>query len=922
MKRESDSAAALCRTFVPFSYISLIVVSALAAVPAASAQDMPQPLRSIEGITEYQLENGLQVLLLPDVSRPTVTVNLTVFVGSRHEGYGEAGMAHLLEHMLFRGTPTHKDIPRALKERGADFNGTTWLDRTNYYETMPASEVNLAFALELEADRMIHSNILGEDLASEMTVVRNEFERGENSPQRVLMQRMMGAAFAWHNYGKSTIGNRADIERVPVENLREFYARFYQPDNAVLIVAGQFDQEKALDMIVEAFGPIPRPTRKLNQTWTEEPAQDGERLVTMRRVGEVPMAGLVYHIPAGRHPDFAVVDVLNTALASEPAGRLYTELVRRGRAASVYGTTFALHDPGMMLFLAEAAQGIDGADLLQAMAETVETIAENPFTDEDVERARQELLKGRELRVANSQGIAISLSDWAAQGDWRLFFLHRDRVENVTTEDVNRVAADYLRRSNRTSGLFEPTESPSRTTIPIATELEEMIGDYKGREAIVQGEAFDPSPLSIESRLDRSKLQDDIRVTLLPKKTRGQTVNLRFTVRYGNLRSLTGQATAAEFLPLMLKRGTESRTDRQIQDELDRLRAQLQISGDAGRITVNVQTLRDNLVPVVELIEDMLRNSTLPEDEFGLVKESQLASAEQALVEPSAIASSAVQQKISPYAADDPRYSPTLQQSIDRIRSLKLDDVRTLYKTMVAGTVGELTVVGDFDEEAVIDAVTRITDHWTSDTPYEWLPRLPADLAGTFEKINTPDKANAMYFAAMTFGMKSDHPDYPALAVGNYIFGGGALSSRLGNRVRREEGLSYGVQSSLQASSLDNRTIFYVYAISNPQNADRVHEVIQAELAKVLKEGITQTELDEQRAGLLQSRELERTKDGTLAQTLATYARAGYTMQFAEGFENRLRELTVDEVNEALRRHIDPSKLQIVIAGDFDGNQE
>ncbi|MEO2035874.1 MAG: pitrilysin family protein, partial [Planctomycetaceae bacterium] len=212
---------------------------------------MPQPVRSIEGITEYQLENGLQILLLPDVSRPTVTVNLTVLVGSRNEGYGEAGMAHLLEHMLFRGTPTHDDIPRLLKERGAEFNGTTWLDRTNYYETMPASEKNLEFALALEADRMINSSILKEDLDAEMTVVRNEFERGENSPFRVLMQRMMGAAFEWHNYGKSTIGNRADIERVPVENLREFYRRFYQPDNAVLVIAGQFDAEQALKLTTQ-----------------------------------------------------------------------------------------------------------------------------------------------------------------------------------------------------------------------------------------------------------------------------------------------------------------------------------------------------------------------------------------------------------------------------------------------------------------------------------------------------------------------------------------------------------------------------------------------------------------------------------------------------------------------------------------------
>ena len=897
----------------------LLSIFVLNATLSLNAQDMPQPLRSIEGITEYQLDNGLQVLLLPDVSRPTVTVNLTVLVGSRHEGYGEAGMAHLLEHMLFRGTPTHADIPRLLKERGAEFNGTTWLDRTNYYETLPATEENLKFALKLESDRMINSSILSEDLESEMTVVRNEFEQGENSPFRVMMQRMIGAAFEWHNYGKSTIGNRADIERVPVGNLREFYRRFYQPDNAVLVIAGKFDSEKTLGLVNEYFGSIPRPARRLNQTWTEEPAQDGERLVTIRRVGEVPMAGLVYHIPAGSHPDFAAVDVLTTAMASEPSGRLYERLVKRGQAASVYGTRFALHDPGMAMFIGEAAQGVDGADLLQGMAEAVEAVTEKPFTDEEVERAKQELLKRRELSAANSQGIAIALSDWAAQGDWRLFLLHRDRLEKVTADDVNRVAGEYLQQTNRTAGLFEPANSSDRTTIPLSPDIAEMIGDYKGREQIAQGEAFDPAPLAIENRLSRQNFNSDMRVTLLPKKTRGETVNFRLTLRYGNLDSLRGKATAAELLPVMLKRGTKTRNHQEIQDELDRYRAQLRFAGEAGRVTVSFQTTRVNLPAVLEIAKDMLRNSTLPADELAFVVESRLATAEQNLSEPTAIASNVVQRKISPYESDDPRYHSTLQESIERMKTVTIDEIREVYETLLQGDAGELTIVGDFDEEPTVAAVQQIVSGWKSDKEFEWIPRQAANLTeGSFEKINTPDKANAMYFAAFTLPMQSNHPDYPALAVGNYILGGGALSSRLGNRVRREEGLSYGIQSSIQASSLDPRAVFYIYAISNPQNADRVHEAIQEELKRMLQDGITETELNEQRGGLLQSRELKRTKDNTLAQTLATYARAKYTMQFAANFEDQVQALTVDDVNAAMRKHINPDRLQIVIAGDFE----
>ena len=272
---------------------------AVERVTTGAESPPPSKVASVEGITEYRLANGLQVLLFPDPSRPKVTVNLTVFVGSRHEGYGETGMAHLLEHMVFKGTPDHPDIPAAMKERGAQFNGTTTPDRTNYFETLSASDENLEFAIKLEADRMVNSPIKSEDLATEFSVVRNEFEMGENSPRRVLSQRMAAVAFEWHNYGKSTVGNRTDIERVPVDSLRAFYKRFYQPDNAMLVVAGRFDERKALEYVNRYFGALPRPERKLPATYTEEPPQDGQRVVTLRRVGDVGLVGLLYHVPSG-----------------------------------------------------------------------------------------------------------------------------------------------------------------------------------------------------------------------------------------------------------------------------------------------------------------------------------------------------------------------------------------------------------------------------------------------------------------------------------------------------------------------------------------------------------------------------------------------------------------------------------------------
>src|SRR6476620_10422384 len=216
---------------------------------------------SVEGITEYQLPNGLRVLLFPDQTKQTITVNVTYMVGSRHENYGETGMAHLLEHMLFKGTPKHPNIPQELTSHGARPNGSTWFDRTNYFETSPPTDENLRWALDLEADRMVHSFIAKKDLDSEMTVVRNEFELGENDPASILEERVLSTAYLWHNYGHSTIGARADIENVPIERLQAFWRMYYQPDNAYLTVAGKFDPAKTLALIDETFSRIPKPTR-------------------------------------------------------------------------------------------------------------------------------------------------------------------------------------------------------------------------------------------------------------------------------------------------------------------------------------------------------------------------------------------------------------------------------------------------------------------------------------------------------------------------------------------------------------------------------------------------------------------------------------------------------------------------------------
>lgn len=903
-----------------FVWIILLGIEIGGSMSNLSAADQATAVRvgQVEGISHFSLSNGPQLLLVPDDSKPTVTVNMTVFVGSRHEGYGEAGMAHLLEHMVFKGTPNHPKIPQALQARGAKFNGTTWVDRTNYFETLPANADNLEFALQLEADRLVNSLIKAEDLASEMTVVRNEFERGENSPGRILAQRMMAAAYEWHNYGRSTIGNRSDIERVPVESLRDFYRRYYQPDNILLVIAGKFDESQAVDLVTKHFGSIPKPTRVLTTTYTEEPPQDGERVVTLRRVGDVAVTGLAYHIPAGPHPDFAPLEVLEMLLTSSPSGRLYKALVETRKAAGVSGGAYGWHDPGLLRIMAEVNKEVPPEAVLDVLVDTVEGVSNSEITEKEVDRARIQLLKHRELAAADTSGIAVELSEWAAQGDWRLYFLHRDRLEQVTLDQVRDVSRKYLVRNNRTVGVFLPTSNSERVSIPATPALPELLEGYKGREELALGEAFDVSPENIEKRTKRFTLNSGVHVALLPKKTRGEMVRIRLSLRYGTPETLAPYATAAEFLPPLMARGTDRLNRTELQDELDRLRAELRTLGVPGMATFILQTKKENLLELLPLLRQILRQPSLDPIELDLLKQRQRATLQQSLTDPQSLAVRSLVRRMTDYASNDVRYVPTIVEELQRSESLTVEDIQKLYRDFLNGTNGQLSIVGDFEPDAIRPLLEELFVAWTSEIPYQRIERsVPGQWVPNHERIQIPDKANAVYTAGLVFSLRDDHPDYAPLALGNFILGAGALSSRLGDRIRQKEGLSYGVLSSLSSDPLDQRSTFSVTAICNPAKAERVNVAAREEIARLLADGPTSEELEQARNGYLERQQITRTNDDDLAQILNVTILAGRTMDHYAKLEQQIRELTPQQVAEALRKYIDITKLATIEAGDF-----
>jgi zinc protease len=901
------------------SFLTVALLTTFSALLAA--QTLPSGVKkgsSMAGITEYTYPNGLRVLLLPDSGSSTITVNIVYLVGSRHEGYGESGMAHLLEHMNFIKSTHDRNIKKELEDHGARWNGTTWYDRTNYYETVNASEENLRWALGLEAERMVNMRIEKPLLDTEMTVVRNEFERGENSVTNILEERVLSTAYLWHNYGKSTIGSRVDLERVPIDRLAAFYKKYYQPDNAVLTVAGQIDPSKTLAMVATAFGSIPRPTRKLDETYTVEPPQDGERTVELRRVGKGKNLIIAYHAPAMAHPDSAALEVFSGILAGRGGtGRLDKALLDTKKALSVNVSQYELHDPGVVLISATLSDDQSIDEVKKIILDTVAGLAREAPTKEEVDRAKTRIVQGMDRTFANSQNLAMDLTDVVADGDWRLLFTNYEEIKRATAEDVNHVAKTYFRDSNRTVGTFipEPT-TPERTTVPAAPAMDALLSTYSPDIKVETGEALDPTPAALEKRIKRSILPGGLRLAMLPKNTRGNRVQASLTLRFGDENSLVGQNAVAQLTDALLLRGTKGKSRQQLQDEMQKLNATINVGGGLASITANISTTAENLIPAMRLAVEILREPAFPESDFDQIKKQRINQIERGRTEPNTLVNQMLQSNLSPYPRTDVRHVRTIDEEIEDLNKVTLDAVLKFHKAFYGSSHGELVVVGKFETSAVEREANELLGSWKSTSPYTRIVNNYKDVQRLNTKIETPDKENAQFSAGLRLRMRDTDPDYAAMVMANYMFGGG-ITARLPDRVRNREGYSYSVSSNFNAPVDGDAAVFSASAISNPTNSPKVEASFIDELTKTLKDGFTAAELTAAKKAIRDDRIGTRSSDGGLLNLISAREQYGRTLAWDEEMDAKLQALTLDQVNAAFRRHVNAAQVSIVKGGDF-----
>lgn len=460
--------------FIP---LVTILVGLASASSGFAAEPPPAPPLNVEGysfvktvgsVSEYTLDsNGLTVLLMPEHSSPTLTFMVTYRVGSRNEVTGTTGATHLLEHLMFKGTPAFNrakgnSVDQFLERVGGNYNATTSLDRTNYYANIGSEHLDGYMAIE--ADRMRNLWLRDEDRKPEMTVVRNEFERGENSPFQALIKEIFHAAYVAHPYHHSTIGWRSDIENVPIEKLKEFYDTFYWPNNATVSLIGDFEPGNALGLIKKYYGAYPKSPQPIPQLYTVEPDQSGPRRIVVKRAGQLGVVALAYKIPAATHADFAALNLLGSILGDGKNSRLYRAITDKNLSTGVFTGPFANHDPSLTFVFIPLAPGASHEEVEKIALAEIEKIKTDGISETEVQAAIAKFLADTAYQRDGSFAIAGNLNEWIAAGDWTQYYRLEDATRKVTAEDLKRVAVKYLNIDQSTAGWFVPTVPGANAT--------------------------------------------------------------------------------------------------------------------------------------------------------------------------------------------------------------------------------------------------------------------------------------------------------------------------------------------------------------------------------------------------------------------------------------------------------------------------
>lgn len=869
------------------------------------------PICEEAGIQEYALANGLRVLLVENHSAPVVTVQVVYRVGSRNEAVGHTGSTHFLEHMLFRGTPSFNkskgtQIAQVLNRIGASFNATTWLDRTTYYETVPADQLELA--LQIESERMQHAWIRDKDRQAEMTVVRNELERDENEPDSIMWKHLFAHAFVAHPYHHPTIGWHSDVEGVPTSRLRQFYKEFYHPNNASLILVGDFKTEQALEQVQQAFGPIPASARPIPAMYTAEFTQQGERRFDIRRPGQLGIVQMAWHVPAVEHVDSHALDVLQDVLSEGVTSRLYQALVEKHLAVYAGAYNLQLRDPGLFILSAKLSSESSHEQVEAAIEAVLQEIQAHPPDERELSRVKNQTRAAFSYQRHGTHQLASMLAEFEATSSWKAMVHYLDLLDRVSPADVQRVARTYLCRDNRTVGRFVPeaaeeVDVSQRMLIAAAPPPVPKSGKkaaVRGRSEITRHPFGQAVLLAQENHIDN-------------------TVAIQGKLRAGQIFNPDGASALAQLTAGMLKKGTRQRDKLALADTLAQMGTSLEFRLGTDSVTFALRCLSEHLEESLGMLREILREPVFDAEEFAKLKKQRVDRLRQRLDSTDAMAYDLLYRQL--YPVGHYHFQPTIPELIAATEAATLADIEAFYHRYYGSGGMVVAGVGDLDPIGLHDFLANAFGDWNPQ-PHALpeIPDVPLQNQGDVLIHAMPDKANVSIVLGHQTALKRLDKDYFPAMLANHVLGQSSLSSRLGVRIRDELGLTYGIYSFFPEVGRNAGP----WAISVTTHPDNVHAAI-AEARKVtekfVRTGMTATELDEAKSSLIGSYLVHLTTHPEIAGRLLQLEQYQLGLDYFTKRARDIQRVSHEQILAALRHHVHPERLTVAIAGNYAAPQ-
>jgi zinc protease len=880
-------------------------------------------IQTLDGIQEYKLiQNGLRVLLMPNERLPVATVMVTYKVGARNEVAGNTGATHILEHMMFKGTERFNssngsDYSSVMEGIGARSNATTYFDRTNYYATLPSEYV--AQAIELEADRMRNLRISAEDLASEMTVVRNEYERGENAPVSTLIKEVYAAAFVAHPYGHPTIGWRSDIENTSPEKLRAFYNDFYWPENAVLTVIGGFDTETTLAAIQKFYGAVPKAPKPIPVLKTTEPKQLGPRRLIIERTGQVGIVMTAFKAPEGVSKDWAALTLIEQIVGADKTGRLYRALEDQGKASSTFTYAPQLRDPSLFILAAYLTPEATHEETETIILEELKKLIGGGVTEDELARAKAVIQANTVYGRDGPYAIADQINEAIAMGDWSNYINLPKAIQNVSAEDIKRVAAKYFVRNNRTTGWFVPLQSNSNAQVHLSSHGPKYFRDPEifgsesdAPEASIAGSARSAPLVNFSSHMQRTKV-GDIELIAIDMPI-SDVVSFVGSFAAGETLSPIDTPTLAGLTASMLDKGTKRNDRFAIAERLDTLGADISFKASAHSLEFSGKFLRQDAGAVIGLLAEQLREPAFDAAVLETLKSRQSARLLQAIDNPDYRANAQVARLL--YPKGHPNYLNEIAVLLNDLKTTTIEDIAQFHADHYGPKSMCLVFAGDIDFEQLTAAVQFAFDGWSGGVNYP--AELPAQLENSEQskRIYISDKTSVSVRYAQNTGIQRTDQDYIPFMLGNYILGG-SFNSRLMQEVRKKQGLTYSIRSAHNGDILTPGN-WSLSASFSPALLDQGLAATEAVVTEWLTHGVSEDEVQkaiETRSGAYL---VGLSTTGNVARQVLSFVQRGFPPEYIDDYPRHLQAVTTEQVNRTIQQYLKPELNSLVIAGSLD----